>query len=291
MSGDRLCTEVSRLQWGRPTWAIPVLLFLAVLLVAGLAFNLANLDTGGESFPGPSTGGTQPTAVGSFDPFLVDVFLVAFGGLIVAGIVHWLLHRPERTRGPPKPLSWWQILSTFLGLGFAILFLLLWPRLVHALQSAQLAGPPPDPGTQNATGSRCTAKDSRGLGTCGPPTDRRRGPLRRRADPRSGPGGGRRRARDDHSDRDCARGGLGRGCRSPRTGALPRAEDRVNPHPSPNAAREGLRAGVVGHTALFRPRKHATEESLQFADSEDIAQNREEFPIALRERSLIHRLD
>ena len=152
MNGDRLCMEVSRLRWGRPTWAIPVLLFLAVLLVAGLAFNLANLDTGGESFPGPSTGGTQPTAVGSVDPFLGDLFLVAFGGLIVAGIVHWLLHRPERARGPPKPLSWWQILSTFLGLGFAILFLLLWPRLVHALQSAQLVGPPPDPGTQNATG-------------------------------------------------------------------------------------------------------------------------------------------
>src|SRR5437899_11728798 len=102
MNGDRLCMEVSRLRWGRPTWAIPVLLFLAVLLVAGLAFNLANLDTGGESFPGPSTGGTQPTAVGSFDPFLVDVFLVAFRGLIVAGIVLRLLHRPEPRTAAPK---------------------------------------------------------------------------------------------------------------------------------------------------------------------------------------------
>src|SRR5439155_711224 len=42
MNGDRLCMEVSRLRWGRPTWAIPVLLLLAVLLVAGVAFNLAN---------------------------------------------------------------------------------------------------------------------------------------------------------------------------------------------------------------------------------------------------------
>ena len=65
----------------------------------------------------------------------------------------------------------------------------------------------------------------------------------------------------------------------------------MNPYPSPNAAREGLSAGVVGPTALARPRKHPAEESLQFADSEDIAQNREEFPIALRERSLVHRLD
>src|SRR2546426_7383214 len=123
MNGDRLCTKVSRLRWGRPSWAIPVLLFLAVLLVAGLAFNLANLDTGGESFPGPSTGGTQPTAVGSVDPFLGDLFLVAFGGLLVAGSVPRLLPPPHRTRGPPQPLSWRQSLSTLFALGFAILFL------------------------------------------------------------------------------------------------------------------------------------------------------------------------
>src|SRR3989475_2490390 len=150
MNGDRLCTEVSRLRWGRPTWAIPVLLFLAVLLVAGLAFNLANLDTGGESFPGPSTGGTQPTAVGSVDPFLGDLFLVVFGGLLVAGIVHWLLPPPQRTRGPPKPLSWWQILSTFFAPRFAIPFLLLWPRLPHAPPSSPFAGPPPGPGDPKA---------------------------------------------------------------------------------------------------------------------------------------------
>src|SRR2546426_1818068 len=145
MNGDRLCTEVSRLRWGRPTWAIPVLLFLAVLLVAGLAFNLANLDTGGESFPGPSTGGTQPTAVGSVDPFLGDLFLVAFGGLLVAGVVHWLLHPPQRARGPPKPLSWGQILSTFFAPWVAILFLFLLPRPLPPPHSAPLAGPPPAP--------------------------------------------------------------------------------------------------------------------------------------------------
>src|SRR2546422_6851060 len=103
MNGDRLCMEVSRLRWGRPTWAIPVLLFLAVLLVAGLAFNLANLDTGGGSFPGPSTGGTQPTAVGSGDPFLGDLFLVAFGGLLVAGGVPPPVPPPPPAPGGPEP--------------------------------------------------------------------------------------------------------------------------------------------------------------------------------------------
>src|SRR2546427_2298016 len=103
MNGDRLCMEVSRLRWGRPTWAIPVLLFLAVLLVAGLAFNLANLDTGGESFPGPSTGGKQPTAGGSVDPFLRDLFLVAFVGLLLAGGVPSPAPRPRGGGGPPAP--------------------------------------------------------------------------------------------------------------------------------------------------------------------------------------------
>src|SRR3989442_8961673 len=91
MSGDRLCTEVSRLRWGRPTWAIPVLLFLAVLLVAGLAFNLANLDTGGESFSRAPPGGTQPTPVRPVDPVLGGLFLSAFRGRLAAG-------------GVPRPL-------------------------------------------------------------------------------------------------------------------------------------------------------------------------------------------
>src|SRR2546422_5123693 len=103
MNGDRLCTKVSRLRWGRPSWAIPVLLFLAVLLVAGLAFNLANLDTGGESFPGPSPGGTQPTAGGAVDPFLRDLFLVAFGGLPLAGGVPPLPPPPPRGAGAAAP--------------------------------------------------------------------------------------------------------------------------------------------------------------------------------------------
>jgi Domain of unknown function (DUF4129) len=152
MSGHRLRAEVLRLRRGRPGWAVPLLLFLAVLLVAGLAFNLANLDTGGESLPGPPVSGTQPTAVGAFDPFLADLFLVAFGGLIVAGVVHALLHRPERTRRPAKPLSWVQVLSTFIGLAFVVALLLLWPRFVHAFQAVQVAAPSPDAGTQNATG-------------------------------------------------------------------------------------------------------------------------------------------
>src|SRR3989454_10428559 len=103
MNGDRLCMEVSRLRWGRPTWAIPVLLFLAGLLVAGLAFNLSNLDTGGESFPGPSAGGAQPTAVGAVAPFRGDLFLGPLGGLLVAGAVRPAVPPPRADPGAGEP--------------------------------------------------------------------------------------------------------------------------------------------------------------------------------------------
>ena len=42
---------------------MPFLLFLVVVLVAALAYNLANLDTGGEAIPDISdAGGTPPGA-------------------------------------------------------------------------------------------------------------------------------------------------------------------------------------------------------------------------------------
>src|SRR5437660_5124960 len=51
MSAERLRADVFRLRRRKFAWAVPLLLVLAVLLVAALAFNLANLDTGGESIP------------------------------------------------------------------------------------------------------------------------------------------------------------------------------------------------------------------------------------------------
>jgi len=92
MSARRLRTVVIRPWRGRTEWAVPLLLFLAIVLVAALAFNVANLDTGGEAIPGGSAaGGTEPTALGFLDPLLGDVFLVLFASSVVAILVFALL--------------------------------------------------------------------------------------------------------------------------------------------------------------------------------------------------------
>src|SRR2546425_9071917 len=89
MSARRLRTVVSPMRRGRTEWAVPLLLFLALVLVAALAFNVANLDTGGEAIPGAgAAGGTGPSALGAFHPILADVILVVFSGFVVATLVY-----------------------------------------------------------------------------------------------------------------------------------------------------------------------------------------------------------
>jgi hypothetical protein len=51
MSSERVRTGVLRPPSTRSTWVVPLLLVLAVVLVAGLAFNVANLNLGGQSIP------------------------------------------------------------------------------------------------------------------------------------------------------------------------------------------------------------------------------------------------
>src|SRR6266568_1718954 len=86
MNGDRLRSGVPRLRRGRPAWAVPVLLFLAVLLAAALAFNLANLEAGGEAVPALPTG-TSPGSLLPLDPVYVDVLMVGAAG--PGGVADW----------------------------------------------------------------------------------------------------------------------------------------------------------------------------------------------------------
>src|SRR5881296_950771 len=107
MSARRLRTGVIRTWRGKAEWAVPLLLFLAIVLVAALAFNVANLDTGGEAIPGGgASGGTEPSAFGVFDPLVGDLFLVLFVSFVVAILVHAFLRRRVRQRAPTKPFSW-----------------------------------------------------------------------------------------------------------------------------------------------------------------------------------------
>src|SRR5438093_1316304 len=133
--------------------AFPLLLFLAILLVAALAFNVANLDTGGEAIPGAgASGGTEPSAFGVFDPLVGDLFLVVFVSFVVAILVHAFLRRRVRQRAPTKPFSWWQVISSAIGLILIIALLLAWPRMLQAFRVGQTAPTTGDAGAASGSG-------------------------------------------------------------------------------------------------------------------------------------------
>src|SRR3989442_8581389 len=68
MRPRRLRTDVIRTWRGKAEGAGPLLLFLAILRVAALAFNVATLDTGGGGIPrGGHSAATEPNAFGVFD--------------------------------------------------------------------------------------------------------------------------------------------------------------------------------------------------------------------------------
>jgi Domain of unknown function (DUF4129) len=126
-------TGVSRVPWGRTTWLVPLLLFAAVLLVAGLAFNLAHLDTGGESLPGaapnpaPAPG---PQGVIGLDAFTTAMLLLLVFGLVLVGALIALRRKPI-VRGT-REVSRWDYLGTLISLGLTLLVLLAWPRMTRA---------------------------------------------------------------------------------------------------------------------------------------------------------------
>ena len=153
MSARRLRTGVIRPWRGRTEWAVPLLLFLAIVLVAALAFNVANLDTGGEAIPGGGvSGGTSPSALGVFDPFLGDVFLVIFASVVVAMLVVAVLRRRVQQKAPAKPFSWWQVISSAIGLILVFALLLAWPRMIQAFRIGQTPPTTGDAGGASATG-------------------------------------------------------------------------------------------------------------------------------------------
>src|SRR2546426_3956473 len=164
MSARRLRTGVIRPWRGRTEWAVPLLLFLAIVLVAALAFNVANLDTGGEAIPGGgASGGTSPSTLGSFDPFLGDLFLVVFASFVVAMLVYAILRRRVQQKAPTKAFSWWQVLSSAIGLILVIALLLAWPRMIQAFRIGQTPPTTGDAGSASATGWPVAARAPLGL--------------------------------------------------------------------------------------------------------------------------------
>ncbi len=117
---------------GRRTgWVIPLLLFLALLLAAGLAFNLANLDTGGETIPGPSPGTSPPNPWGIFDPAIAQALFV---GIVAALLAAFVLLYFLRQRGVPakivrRPRSWTDMIATIVAFLLLVSILYLWPNV------------------------------------------------------------------------------------------------------------------------------------------------------------------
>src|SRR5256712_4940440 len=159
MRPRRLRTDVIRTWRGKAEWAVPLLLFLAILLVAALAFNVANLDTGGEAIPGGgASGGTEPNAFGVFDPLVGDLFLVVFVSFVVAILVHAFLRRRVPQKVPTKPFSWWQVVSSAIGLILIIALLLAWPPMLQTPRGGQTAPTTGDAGASRGSGLPVAAR-------------------------------------------------------------------------------------------------------------------------------------
>lgn len=136
MSSQRVRAGVLLLPRTRSTWAVPLLLVVAVVLVAGLAFNVANLDLGGGSIP--SAPAPDRTA-GSYWVFVTDsvatVLLVAlFAALFVATLIQ-LLRRRDGPRAKRKRASWWDVITRVLGLVILVTVFLAWPRALRAAKA------------------------------------------------------------------------------------------------------------------------------------------------------------
>ena len=149
MSGQRVRKRVFRVRRGRRAWAVPLLLVLAIVIVAALVFNLANLEPVGETVPAAPTGGEQPREVGVFlpDPIAIAVMQI-LAGVFLVGLVYLILHHRWEARRPRRPHSRRSLLATVLGLVLLVTILIAWPRAVQF------------PGAEQSASENATAGDA-----------------------------------------------------------------------------------------------------------------------------------
>ncbi len=133
MSAERHRADVFRLRRRKFAWAVPLLLVLAVLLVAALAFNLANLDTGGESIPQATAPGGPASQAGVFVPDpIATILLTVLSAFFLVGSVLLLLRNRSSAKRSPKAFSWWALLARALGMTLLIALLVGWPKAIQA---------------------------------------------------------------------------------------------------------------------------------------------------------------
>lgn len=127
---------------------MPFLLFLVVVLVAALAYNLANLDTGGEAIPEIPDPSTRPSGGQGYFPSdpLVTAVVVGILGLLVL----YAILRAKDKEGTPKAPSWWEMAAEVLGMIVIIALLFVWPRVVQVFEGT--ASDTSSPGTGGGSG-------------------------------------------------------------------------------------------------------------------------------------------
>lgn len=138
----------------RGIWVIPLLLFLAVLLAAGLAFNLANLDTGGEQMPGPaSSRTTSQSPLGLIDSqsaaILLIVTLAALAGTFLLAL--FLRSKGRASKRAVRPATWADVFATLIAFAVFTSILLVWPRIVSEVRTPVAPGNLTGNATSNLT--------------------------------------------------------------------------------------------------------------------------------------------
>jgi uncharacterized protein DUF4129 len=112
---------------GRRAWEISVLLALAIVIVAAIAFNLANLEPLGVSAPLAPTPTSGPLIAFFPDPIVV---VVLWSFTIVLLVLMILVAFRTRKTIDRRRTSWWSLLPSVLGLLLFVIFLQLIPRSI-----------------------------------------------------------------------------------------------------------------------------------------------------------------
>lgn len=134
MSSSAVRRGVPRDARGRTAWAVPLLLCAAILLVAGLAFNLAYLDTGGEQLPvAPGSGSPNPGATGILDSRAASAIVLA--GFVTVATACFVLFFLRRKQGIPvkpilQPATWMDLVAMLIVFAVFGLLIFAWPQAV-----------------------------------------------------------------------------------------------------------------------------------------------------------------
>jgi len=135
---------------GRSAVLAPLLLFAGILLVAALAFNLANLEPGSDGTPGLPPTGSDPLGLGiSIDPRalgpVISVAAAAFLVLLIVAIFKGRQRRPQE----PMQRSMWMWIIVLANFVVVLLLLSLWPDIASRGDSGATPGTTEPPSGEN----------------------------------------------------------------------------------------------------------------------------------------------